>query len=79
LIAGSGFSDRSRPIASSIVLLIDIYTAAYVLLWFRVDTISDSAFFLLPGTIAALLCVWVIRQDMLRRAGYTKLKSSLSA
>ena len=66
LLAGSGFSDRSRPIASLIVLLIDIYTAAYVLVWFGVNTVSDSAFFLLPGTLAALLCVWVIRQDVIR-------------
>jgi len=64
LIAGSGFSDRWRPVASLLVLMIDIYTAAYILLWFGVNTVSDSAFFLLPGTLAALLCIWVIRQDV---------------
>ena len=64
LIAGCGFSDKSRPIASLIVLLTDIYTAVYVLVWFGVNSVSDSAFFLLPGTLAALLCVWVIRQGV---------------
>lgn len=67
LIAGCGFSDRWRPIASLILLLFDIYTAAYVLVWFGVNTVSDSAFFLLPATLAALLCVWVIRHEVLRR------------
>jgi len=66
LIAGSGFSDRWRAIASLILLLFDIYSAAYVLVWFEVNTVSDSAFFLLPGTLAALLCIWVIRQDVIR-------------
>lgn len=67
LIAGCGFSDRWRPIASLLVLVFDIYSAAYVLLWFQVSTVGDSVFFLLPGTLAALLCVWIIRQDVLRR------------
>jgi len=67
LLIGIGFSDRWRPVASLFVLVLDSYTAVYVLLWFGVDTVGDSAFFLLPGVLAALLCVWLIRQDVIRR------------
>lgn len=67
LLIGVGFSDRCRPMASLFVLVLDIYTAVYVLVWFGVSTVGDSAFFLLPGVLAALLCVWLIRQDVIRR------------
>lgn len=76
LIAGCGFSDRWRLIASLLVLVIDIYTAAYVLVWFEVSSISDSAFFLLPGTLAALLCIWVIRQEVV--SGRSRERNGLS-
>jgi hypothetical protein len=66
LVAGCGFSNRWRPVASLLVLVFDIYTAAYVLMWFQVSTVGDSVFFLLPGTLAVLLCVLIIRQDVTR-------------
>jgi len=67
LIIGSGFSDKWRVVAASCVLGVDIYTAAYLLLWMKVSTIGDGIFFSAPGALAATLCIWVIRRDMLDR------------
>jgi hypothetical protein len=63
-VIGCGFSDKCRPAAAVFVLLVDVYTAGYVLLWAGVKNV---AFFLMPGTLAAGLCVWMIRRDFMSR------------
>lgn len=66
-VIGCGFSDKWRPAATVFVLLMDLYTAGYVLLWFGVHSVSESAFFLMPGALAAGLCLWLIRRDFVSR------------
>ena len=68
LLIVAGFRDRWRVFASSFLLVFDLCTAISILVWARVTTVADGAFLLLPGVLAAALCVWLIRAARMARA-----------
>ena len=68
LLIVAGFRDRWRVFASSFLLVFDLCTATSILVWAKVTTIADGAFLLLPGALAAALCVWLIRAARTARA-----------
>jgi hypothetical protein len=68
LLIVAGFRDRWRIFASWFLLAFDLGTATSILVWAKVSTIADGAFLLLPGTLAAALCVWLIRAARTARA-----------